>query len=69
MHSHQADSLNRAHEPLLGSRFKVISTLGFVVVAQQALTAGVEKMDGMGIVNSPSHFRAASQPQARDLCD
>jgi len=53
MHLHQADSPNRAHEPLLGSRFEVISTIGFVVVAQQALAAKVEKMDGTEIVDSP----------------
>jgi hypothetical protein len=64
---YQADSPNRAHEPLLGSRFEVISTLGFVVVAQQALAGKAEKMDGTEIMDSPSHFRAASQPQAGDL--
>jgi len=56
MHFHQADSPNQAHEPLLGSRFGVISTLGFVVVAQQALAAKVEKMYGTEIMDSPYTF-------------
>ena len=66
MHFHQADSPNRAHEPLLGGHFEVNR---LVVVAQQALAAKVEKVDGTEIMDAPSRFRAASQPQAEDLCD
>ena len=54
-------------KPLLGNRFEVISTLGFVVVTQQALAAMVEKTGGTEIADSPSCFGAASNRQP-EIC-